>query len=101
MTEDCVRLRTAGPCDINRRFWIAIAAFHTFFGSSDRKRGFILPGRESKSFFIRMSDQCGGCVCVSHVQREAAATLTALTARPDLIHLTVAISVAVMEAAVT
>ena len=48
-----------------------------------------------------MSDQCGGCVCVSHVQREAAATLTALTARPDLIHLTVAISVAVMEAAVT
>ena len=48
-----------------------------------------------------MSDQCGGCVCVSHVQREAATTLTALTARPDLIHLTVAISVAVMEAAVT
>ena len=86
---------------MHRRFWIATAAFHTFFGSSDRKRGFILPERESKSFFIRMSDQCGGCVCVSHVQREAATTLTALTARPDLIHLTVAISVAVMEAAVT
>jgi len=33
------------------------------------------------------------------VQREAATTLTALMARPDLFHLSVAISVAVMEAA--
>jgi hypothetical protein len=35
------------------------------------------------------------------VQREAATTLTALTARPDLIHLSVAISVVVMEAVVS
>ena len=35
---------------------------------------------------------------VRRVQREAATTLTALTARPDLIHLTVAISVAMTAA---